>query len=125
MTDTDAGLIVVVACSLVLLVIGVAHYRGQARWLAHWGILSEYTVLSLAWWGAGGLLSAGTVLLDGVGSTVADVGVVLLGVAGVAAGLVGLVGIVWLPRALRPRWLLDSQADPSLRDPGPGMRTSP
>jgi hypothetical protein len=122
-TVDRSGVLVALVCSLVLLAVGVAHYRGAARWLAHWGILSEYTVLALAWLGAGGVLSTAAILLADQESTVAAVLTVVVGIAGLAAGVVGIVGIVWLPRALRPRWLLDSQADPALRDPGPGART--
>jgi|GEM_PF-1578123 len=122
-TTDRSGLLVALVCSAVLLAVGVAHYRGAARWLAHWGILSEYTVLALAWLGAGGVLSTVALWLADGGSTASDVLTVVVGVAGLAAGLVGVVGVVWLPRGLRPRWLRDSQADPSLRDPGPGTRS--
>ena len=123
MTSTSSGVLVAMACSLVMLAVGVAHYRGRMRWLAGWWMFSPYTGLSAAWWGAAGLLSGCVHLLDGVGSTVADIALLLVGAAAVVAWLVGLMGIVWLPKALRPRWLLDSQAAPWPRDPGPGVRT--
>jgi len=118
--ETGAGLspvqgVLFTALGLVLLAIGIAHYRGYRSWVAlpqnvrqRW-FVTQYTVLAMAWLGAGILLSLVSVPLPSV------LGAITLG-AGILASVVGIVGLVWLPRLLRPRWLLEMQNDSTLTD---------
>ena len=100
---------------LVLLAIGISHYRGYRSWVAlpqnveQRRFVTQYTVLAMAWLGGGLLLCLASVPLPSA------FGAVTL-VAGILLALVGVVGLVWLPRSLRPRWLLEMQNDSTLTD---------
>ena len=98
---------------LVLLAIGIAHYRGYRAWVAlpqnvrQRRFVTQYTVLAMAWLGAGILLTLASAPLSSV------LGAIALG-TGILSSIVGIVGLVWLPRVLRPRWLLEMQNDSAL-----------
>ncbi|WP_028050531.1 hypothetical protein [Cellulomonas sp. URHD0024] len=97
----------------ILLAIGIAHYRGYRWWMAdprnvrQHTFVTQYTVLAVGWLGAALLLGVASAPLP---STLGAVAAVL----GAICGLVGLVGLCWLPRFLRPRWLLALQTDPRI-----------
>lgn len=111
---------------VLALVFGIAHYRGFGKQLAETWTLSPYVILAVGWMGAAVLL-----VLLGVGlmwdrlpAIVHLVGGLIVA-AGVGCWFLGLVGIFWLPRRLRPRWLVEQVAwDPAgMRTPHGGRRS--
>jgi len=98
--ETDAGIspvqgVFFTLLGLVLLAIGIAHYRGYRSWVAlpqnvrqRW-FVTQYTVLAMAWLGAGILLSLASVPLP------STFGVIALG-AGILASPAALDGQLFL-----------------------------